>query len=84
MRGRIESQNEQRKLMLSGISHDLRTPLTRLRLGLSMMSPYPWHAVHGRDVNTWPRKLRCTCCVCPAPPHTSHVCLPVPGREPSP
>lgn len=39
MRNRIERQNEQRKLMLSGISHDLRTPLTRLRLGLSMLSP---------------------------------------------
>ena len=39
MRARIERQNEQRKLMLSGISHDLRTPLTRLRLGLSMLSP---------------------------------------------
>jgi two-component system osmolarity sensor histidine kinase EnvZ len=38
MRNRLERQNEQRKLMLSGISHDLRTPLTRLRLGLSMMS----------------------------------------------
>ena len=42
MRGRIERQNEQRSLMLSGVSHDLRTPLTRLRLGLSMLSPdYP-------------------------------------------
>ena len=39
MRARIERQNEQRKLMLTGISHDLRTPLTRLRLGLSMLSP---------------------------------------------
>lgn len=39
MRNRLERQNEQRKLMLSGISHDLRTPLTRLRLGLSMMTP---------------------------------------------
>lgn len=39
MRNRLERQNEQRKLMMSGISHDLRTPLTRLRLGLSMMSP---------------------------------------------
>ena len=39
MRNRLERQNEQRKLMLSGISHDLRTPLTRLRLGLSMISP---------------------------------------------
>lgn len=38
MRNRLERQNEQRKVMLSGISHDLRTPLTRLRLGLSMMS----------------------------------------------
>lgn len=39
MRNRLERQNEQRKVMMSGISHDLRTPLTRLRLGLSMMSP---------------------------------------------
>lgn len=37
MRGRIERQIEQRTLMLSGVSHDLRTPLTRLKLGLSMM-----------------------------------------------
>ncbi len=38
MRARIERQNDQRNQMLSGISHDLRTPLTRLRLGLSMLS----------------------------------------------
>ena len=37
MRHRIERQIEQRTLMLSGVSHDLRTPLTRLKLGLSMM-----------------------------------------------
>lgn len=36
MRNRIERQIEQRTLMLSGVSHDLRTPLTRLRLALSM------------------------------------------------
>jgi two-component system osmolarity sensor histidine kinase EnvZ len=37
MRARIERQIEQRTLMLSGVSHDLRTPLTRLRLGLAML-----------------------------------------------
>ncbi|TQV68996.1 ATP-binding protein [Aliiroseovarius halocynthiae] len=37
MRSRIDRQIEQRTLMLSGVSHDLRTPLTRLRLGLSMV-----------------------------------------------
>ena len=37
MRNRSERQIEQRTLMLSGVSHDLRTPLTRLKLGLSML-----------------------------------------------
>ncbi len=37
MRQRIERHIEQRTLMLSGVSHDLRTPLTRLRLGLAML-----------------------------------------------
>lgn len=37
MRNRIERQSQSRTMMLSGISHDLRTPLTRLRLGLSLM-----------------------------------------------
>ena len=34
MRARMERQIEQRTLLLSGVSHDLRTPLTRLKLGL--------------------------------------------------
>ncbi|MBV1868834.1 MAG: two-component sensor histidine kinase [Marinosulfonomonas sp.] len=37
MRARIERQIEQRTLMLSGVSHDLRTPITRLKLGLSLL-----------------------------------------------
>ncbi len=37
MRARIDRQIEQRTLMLSGVSHDLRTPLTRLRLSLEML-----------------------------------------------
>ncbi len=37
MRGRIERQIEQRTRMLSGVSHDLRTPLTRMKLTLSMI-----------------------------------------------
>mgnify|MGYP003607970855 CR=1 FL=1 len=37
MRARIERQIEQRTLLLSGVSHDLRTPLTRLKLGLAFL-----------------------------------------------
>jgi len=39
MRNRIERQRDQRTLLLSGVSHDLRTPLTRLKLGLAMLDP---------------------------------------------
>ena len=39
MRNRLERQTQSRTMMLSGVSHDLRTPLTRLRLGLSLMDP---------------------------------------------
>ncbi len=37
MHERITRQIEQRTTMLAGISHDLRTPLTRLKLGLSFL-----------------------------------------------
>ncbi|WP_135080401.1 ATP-binding protein [Terasakiella sp. SH-1] len=40
MKGRIERQIEQRTHMLAGVSHDLRTPLTRMKLQLAMMGDH--------------------------------------------
>ncbi len=37
MRARLTAFTEQRTAMLAGVSHDLRTPLTRLKLQLAMM-----------------------------------------------
>ncbi len=39
MRARIERQIEQRTKMLSGVSHDLKTPLTRMKLTIALMEP---------------------------------------------
>lgn len=41
MRDRIQKQIEQRTTMLAGVSHDLRTPLTRLKLQLAMLPEGP-------------------------------------------
>lgn len=41
MRQRIRRHIEQRSQLLAGVSHDLRTPLTRLKLQLALMPPSP-------------------------------------------
>jgi two-component system osmolarity sensor histidine kinase EnvZ len=41
MRQRIKKQIEQRAQLLAGVSHDLRTPLTRLKLQFALMPPSP-------------------------------------------
>lgn len=56
MRARIERQIEQRTMMLSGVSHDLRTPLTRLKLGLSMLDDDEAELLLG-DVNEMEQML---------------------------
>lgn len=57
MRDRIERQIEQRTLMLSGVSHDLRTPLTRMKLALSMMDESEDTSAMKRDVAEMERML---------------------------
>lgn len=56
MRARIERQIEQRTLMLSGVSHDMRTPLTRLKLSLSMLD-HEDRALMEQDVSDMERLL---------------------------
>lgn len=41
MRGRIKRQIAQRTEMLAGVSHDLRTPITRMKLQLEMLGRAP-------------------------------------------
>lgn len=57
MRARIEHHIEQRTLMLSGVSHDLRTPLTRLKLGLEMLDASSDRDALMGDVNDMERLL---------------------------
>ncbi len=50
MRERIRRQIEQRTVMLAGVSHDLRTPLTRMKLQLAMAGDDPAVASLASDV----------------------------------
>ena len=51
MRTRIERHVEQRTNMLSGVSHDLKTPLTRMKLALAVAESTPETAELARDVD---------------------------------
>ncbi|MBN4016234.1 HAMP domain-containing protein [Rhodospirillaceae bacterium AH-315-P19] len=51
MRERIQRQISQRTEMLAGVSHDLRTPLTRIKLQLALMTDHPDIANIQTDIN---------------------------------
>ena len=57
MQERIEKFIEQRTLMLAGVSHDLRTPLTRLKLQIEMLSDDKTNKELLSDVNEMQKML---------------------------
>jgi two-component system osmolarity sensor histidine kinase EnvZ len=50
MRARIQRHIDQRTALLASVSHDLRTPLTRLKLALAMTDQGPQTAAMKRDL----------------------------------
>jgi two-component system, OmpR family, osmolarity sensor histidine kinase EnvZ len=57
MKVRVERAIEQRTTMLAGVSHDLRTVLTRFRLELAMLDEGPETEAMKRDVDEMSRML---------------------------
>ncbi|MEZ5938114.1 MAG: ATP-binding protein [Hyphomonadaceae bacterium] len=57
MRNRIRRYADQRTAMLAGVSHDLRTPLTRLKLELALMSKAVDTAAAKADISEMERML---------------------------
>lgn len=57
MKRRIERQIEQRTTMLAGVSHDLRTVLTRFKLELALLEDGPEVEALRRDVDEMQRML---------------------------
>ena len=57
MRDRIKRQITQRTEMLAGVSHDLRTPLTRMKLQLALLGDTPDTAELKEDVAEMERML---------------------------
>jgi two-component system osmolarity sensor histidine kinase EnvZ len=57
MKARVERAIEQRTTMLAGVSHDLRTVLTRFKLELAMLEDGPETEAMRRDVDEMGRML---------------------------
>lgn len=57
MQGRIRRQIQQRTTMLAGVSHDLRTPLTRMKLQAAMMPSTPDNDALKQDISDMERMI---------------------------